>query len=848
MIRTIYPPVFISYSPEDSELAFDLCRRLQGAGIESWYDNIRLESDCDWYSYIAAAADSARIVLPVLTPNWQDFSWTRYETYAAEHIIPLVFEGEPGDVAPIPLRALNPIDLRTSDYPAWQQLFDRIKSYLEQRTPSKTRRLIGRPYARYSHCDGRVDLLLEMFERLHRPEEDGTRPHVLALTGANGAGKSAVAREYTQHFRKVYKNILRVRADSYLPLEFARLAGEMGLVLEPSEEAVEDANLAKRELCSSTPRLLILDNVSDEEDIRKWLPTGGGCRTIIVSRGTVWLSDIQTLNVEVLEPESARSLLLSSPNLPDTEENAAAADEVARELQYLPISLQQARGYVEQVGTTYQNYLDVYTAARTHLADHSLNGAAYPESVAAAWLTTIGKISSLGRSVLSLSAFMGSAPVPRSLLAAAIPVLKAANKELEEVTLAELEKALIELSDYSLIRLTSDMFSIHSLGRAVQRDYFVSDDLRRLWTEGSVILLSTVFPFDDPEQAYRCEELLPHARAASEWIAIHSLKNSASMRLLSSMGVYLSSRGLYNEAEAPLRRALSMSEQLLGPEHLRTADALSNLALLYRKQRNKPDAESLFIRSLDIYEKNSGSEHPRVATALMNIGLLYKSKRRYHDAEPLFVRALDIREKAFGAEHLETAIAIYNLAGLYCFMGKNARAEPLYKKALKIREKALGPEHPDTVDTLNDLANLQFVLGKFAEAEPLCLNALRIREKVFGLKHPRTAETIHSLAGVYYSQKNYGEAQTLYSRALEIRQRMLDPLHPDIADTLNNMASLHYSLGNFAQAEPFYRRALEIYKQTLGEDHVSTQRVRKNLNHLQKKMPRSKAAGEPVAA
>jgi hypothetical protein len=89
---------FISYASSDHAIAAKLSDRIAGLGLRVWFDKARLLPGCDWHREIEQYCEESRIVLPVLTPRWKLSDWTRYETYGAEAVIPLVCEGEWKDV------------------------------------------------------------------------------------------------------------------------------------------------------------------------------------------------------------------------------------------------------------------------------------------------------------------------------------------------------------------------------------------------------------------------------------------------------------------------------------------------------------------------------------------------------------------------------------------------------------------------------------------------------------------------------------------------------------------------------------------------------------------------------
>jgi len=72
-------------------------------------------------------------------------------------------------------------------------------------------------------------------------------------------------------------------------------------------------------------------------------------------------------------------------------------------------------------------------------------------------------------------------------------------------------------------------------------------------------------------------------------------------------GFYLAGRGLYEEVEPLLVRALSIQEKAFGPEHPETALSLGGLAVLYQAQGRFSEAEPLAIRTRAIRAAYRGS-------------------------------------------------------------------------------------------------------------------------------------------------------------------------------------------------------------------------------------------------
>ena len=138
------------------------------------------------------------------------------------------------------------------------------------------------------------------------------------------------------------------------------------------------------------------------------------------------------------------------------------------------------------------------------------------------------------------------------------------------------------------------------------------------------------------------------------------------------IGTLERTRGNYAEAEALYQRALAITENALGREHLDVATVLDNLAQLRLAQGDYSDAEPLFERALSIREKALGPAHPLVGETLSNLGQAHLYQSEYEVALPLFQRSLAIAENALGREHPGTALSV-SAADVCAIVLKNRR-------------------------------------------------------------------------------------------------------------------------------------------------------------------------------
>jgi len=654
-----------------------------------------------------------------------------------------------------------------------------------------------------------------------------------AISGLGGVGKTQTVLEYAHQYRGDYDAVFWISAASELELrtEYAQIAARLGLPHDAAD--AEGAMRAARRWLESSPDrrwLLVFDNADDPHVLKVlqgWLPSGSPAGDMLVtSRARVLeaLGLVSPLALETLPAAESTAFLLKRTG----REQAGAGEvtgaaELARELDGLPLALEQAAAYVLDRDVPFAEYLASYRRQRLALLEQrGPQSGAYPQTVATTWLLNFQQVaaeSAAAAELLQLSAFLGAGAIPFELLEAGRgelgPTLGAALAADESLSVYELLKPLAR---FSLVRVdrTERTYSLHRLVQEVTKGQ-LSEASRRAWAERAVRGLNAAFPSPDFENWATCERLAQQGLAASELIATCGLQSNLSARLLNDVAYYLKARGQYAVAESRYQQALEIRRQVLGEQHPDFASSLNNLAALYGATGRYEQAEPLYQQALEISRQVLGEQHPDFAQSLNNLAEFYRATGRYEQAEPLYQQALEIRRQVLGEQHPDFASSLNNLALLYDLTGRYEEAEPLYQQALEISRQVLGEQHPDFAQSLNNLAGLYSAAGRYEQAEPLFQQALEIRRQVLGEQHPDFADSLNDLAALYLATGRYEQAEPLYQQALEIRRQVLGEQHPDLASSLNNLAFLYDATGRSEQAERLYQQALEIRRQVLGE-------------------------------
>jgi tetratricopeptide (TPR) repeat protein len=688
------------------------------------------------------------------------------------------------------------------------------------------------PYPRNPQFTGREDVLIQLETALLQSNEAAlTQPQ--AIRGLGGIGKTQTAVEYAYRHRNAYSAVFWVKAE--LREELMTGFGEIAKVLQLPQQDAQDQSViiaAVKDWFKTHERwLLIVDNADDLKVVQEFLPSSTQGHVLLTTRAAATGQIAQAVELKKMSHhDGALFLLRRAKRIADqgewktaTEDDKQVALEIAQEMDGLPLALDQAGAFVEEMMLSLTEYLNLYRqegakllAERGELAtdDHP--------SVTVTFRLAFAKVqerSPAAADLLRVCAFLAPDDIPEEIFTAGASVFAEPLRTVATSAL-DFSKAVGEAGRFSLIERNSSTqtLNIHRLVQEVLRDE-MELAIWQGWLEQAIKAVNQTFPGFEFKDWPLCERLLPHVIVLSNFANVDASELIELGRLFNQVGAYLLARGVYALAETFLLRSLEILERQLGADHLEVAASLNSLAALYYSQGHYSEAEPLYVRSLEIRERQLGADHPNVATSLNNLAELYRKQGRYSEAEPLYVQSREISEHQLGTDHPNVAASLNNLALLYHSQGRYSEAEPLFVQSREISERQLGADHPNVAASLNNLAELYRKQGRYSEAEPLFVRSLEIRERQLGADHPDVAQSLNNLALLYHSQGRYSEAEPLFVQSREISERQLGADHPNVAASLNGLAALYESQGRYSEAEPLYVRSLEISERQLGADH-----------------------------
>ncbi|HEV3200378.1 MAG TPA: tetratricopeptide repeat protein, partial [Bryobacteraceae bacterium] len=190
-------------------------------------------------------------------------------------------------------------------------------------------------------------------------------------------------------------------------------------------------------------------------------------------------------------------------------------------------------------------------------------------------------------------------------------------------------------------------------------------------------------------------------------------------------------------------KAIAAQEKDTGPDHPRVAMLLNRLAQAVEEKQNFREAEALLRRALTIQRKALGPS-PDTATTLINLGSLLQHLQRAEEAERLEREAIGILEQK-RPQSVELAAAYTNLADLLSPRKDFAPAARLLQRAIAIDEAIYGTDDPEVAVDLTNLGELLKGHGQARAARTALDRALAIYEKRLGPQSKQARDVRESL-------------------------------------------------------------------------------------------------------
>lgn len=405
---------------------------------------------------------------------------------------------------------------------------------------------------------------------------------------------------------------------------------------------------------------------------------------------------------------------------------------------------------------------------------------------------------------------------------------------------------LFDLSDMAWLKNKDGLFEMHPL----IRETILLD--RESFPEDTEAAFHAYFrnKYDDFLDASLDYPRLAHRIAIAGSLLLRFADTIDYAEACHNLAIALQKQCFYDVAEMFMQVSLRIKESKLGKNHLLTASAYHNLAMIYQDWNRPGDmdkAEELHLKNLKIKKRNRYGNHPDTATSYNNLALLYQNRGKPGDlekAEDLYKKALRIRESVLGCDHPATANTYGNLAYLFKCRNKKGdwdKAEKYYLKAVKIEEAVLNGESIELAMTYNNFASLYLERNRdddLDKAEALYFKALSIWGKKLGKGHPKIALAYCNLSSLYEKRNQPGDcdhAEVLLRAAIDIFETVLGEDHIWTAAAYNNLGALYMDndeIKDLTAAEYYLLKAKTVYEKVYGMRNSKSENIYQRLMYL----------------
>lgn len=225
-------------------------------------------------------------------------------------------------------------------------------------------------------------------------------------------------------------------------------------------------------------------------------------------------------------------------------------------------------------------------------------------------------------------------------------------------------------------------------------------------------------------------------------------------------------------------RSRTIATMYFGENHPKTAQAISNIAMVKEVWGYFTDALFLYEKALGIYRDFYEEEHPLIAEIYGALGNIYLRRRDFDKALQYFSKDMDITLALYGEDHPLTAFGWHNKSMVFLARKEYDKAIDASQKALTIRRKNFGNHHINVLESEIQLSDAYFEKGDLSKARNIIQEAIL----QFGTEEGLDLADAYIIAGKIELQSGQlNTAEKYFSKAIKILEKLLPEKHPDLS-------------------------------------------------------------------
>lgn len=674
---------------------------------------------------------------------------------------------------------------------------------------------------------GRKNELAEIEQVLTRERQPGT-PAISAISGMAGQGKSAFAIKAAHQVKEQFPDAqlyVDLRGADAQPRTTNDVLGEwlrtFGLKGNEVPDSLSERQRVFRSQLANRKVLLVLDNAHDEAQVRPLLPGSEDCAVIVTSRPSlIALTGAKQLELPALSLVDALELLSQLIGRVRVEKELAAAGEIVRLCDYLPLAIELVGGVLNQKSkhkwALEADYLPKLRDEQKRLDQLKYDGS---KDLRACFDLSYLQLSDTERRFFALMAVM---PADFSTDLARV---------ISELKVDDVEGILEKLVNLQLIE-TLDIQPAKNV--SLQRySYHI---LIRLYAKEKLDQLGNSIETEAKERVVQwCLRGSESRTNAFNPVKTESfIKEKKKQFLQESLKLF----------EIERFNLLTVFDWTVAQkEHDKTIPLAFNLSKFFYHLYDLESLERINSSALSAARELGDREAER--SALNNIGNVYKDKGKWEDSIEYYEASLEVSESIESANIEEKdykASTLTNLGNVYKLQGQWKQAEARYRQALEIcrdRDDKLGEEAAliGLGNVLKEQGHWQAAIEKYDACLEICRS----------LDDYQSEATVRiNLGLVFQSQSRWDDAIEQFNASLDIYRDLNDEIGK--ANALGSIGLVYHSRGLWKESIEKHQKSLEIFQEkefrlgeasalhNLGNVYRSQELCEKAIQHLQRSL------------
>lgn len=204
------------------------------------------------------------------------------------------------------------------------------------------------------------------------------------------------------------------------------------------------------------------------------------------------------------------------------------------------------------------------------------------------------------------------------------------------------------------------------------------------------------------------------------------------------------------------------------------------------------------------------------------LGRAYMALGRFDRARPQLERALAAWREIDGVDSSRALAAQSALGATLYEMSAGTAAWELRLDLLERAQRLHGADDPRSFAAELDVARTQHLIGRYEGALASFSSLIERASAALGAEHELVDRARFGLGALHVSSNRFAAARELFVELLEARRENLGEEHLDTLDVLRELAQLDYLAGDLERAMTSNQTLQAAYARVLGPEHPTT--------------------------